>query len=127
MFGIVLLVLLVCGIAFAIILYFAVKNEEKRKAAGLPPGKYLKPTIAEVKYIGPLPSKVTSGGFVGAMIGDFLAGDIGMLVGGLAPRGSKTLYRFAVKYSDGKIIMEDCYKDSSRYVALMRFVNWDDL
>ena len=127
MFQVFGIVLLVWGIAFAVVLYFAVKNAEKRKAAGLPPGKYLKPTIVEVKYMGPLPTKVKSGGFVGAMIGDFLAGDIGMLVGGLAPRSAKTLYRFAVKYSDGKIIMEDCYENSSRYVVLMRFVNWDEI
>ena len=85
------------------------------------------PEIVEVKYLGVVTTDIKRGGFMGAMMGDFLFGDVGAVVGGLAPKGSKTLTRFAVKYDNGQVKIEDCYNKSVRYGELMRYVKWEDL
>lgn len=109
-----------------IVVYLQAKRYDKTGEVAFNPKKRW-PEIVEVKYMGPVSTEVKRGGFMGALVGNFLLGDLGLVVGGLAPRGSKTLYRFAVKYDNGKVKIEDCYNNDGRYQELMRFVNWDDL
>jgi hypothetical protein len=86
-----------------------------------------KPEIVEVKYLGAVRTDSKRGGLGGAILGGFLFGPLGVPIGGLTPKGTKTLCRFAVRYDDGEMKIQDCYKDSAQYNELMRYVLWDDL
>ena len=98
-----------------LVMYDIAKDNKKR---GIKPKRII-PLIVEVKYLGVVGTEVKRGGFMGAMIGSFWGGDLGMVVGGLAPRGVRTRCRFEVKYENGKVKIEDCYEGDGRYNELM--------
>ena len=85
------------------------------------------PEIVEVKFLGVVTTDIKRGGFMGAMLGSFWGGDLGMVVGGLAPKNSKMLCRFAVRYDNGEVKLMDCYKGSELYKKYMSYVCWEDL
>ena len=112
---------------FFIVLLLKAKQYEGTGEPTAAPVKKRRPVIVEVKYMGPVGTEVKTGGLGGAMVGGFLFGDAGAIVGGMAPKGSRTLTRFAVKYDNGRVKVEDCYSNSMRYDELMSYVRWDDL
>ena len=116
--------LLLCLVGFGLALFVATKRYQKYGPDGV---KTHRPLIEEVKYLGPVGTKVKSGGFTGALIGGMLFGDAGAIVGGMTPKGSRTIYRFAVRYDNGKVKVEDVLEGSARHDELMCHVKWEDL
>lgn len=117
--------LIISAIAFTVMglaMYDIAKDNKKR---GIKPKKLFH-AIVEVEYLGVVGTEVKQGGFMGAMIGSFLGGDLGMVVGGMAPRGIKTRCRFRIRYENGKEKTEDCYEGDGRYDQLMNIIRMQE-
>ena len=79
--------------------------------------------IVEVIPLGVVGRKNKRGGAKGALMGGFFGGVPGVAVGAALPSGpSVPVYRFAVKYGDGKVVIRECMQGSSEYKALMKRV-----
>ena len=77
------------------------------------------PAIVEVKYLGAIQTDSKRGGLGGALLGGILYGPLGVPIGGLTPKGTKTLCRFAVRYDNGDMRIQDCYEGSVQYNELL--------
>lgn len=118
-------------LVFAIIcliggLVLAAKREAKRKAAGLPPGKYLFPAVVETKYLGAV-TKDRYGNAGGALWGGLLFGPIGAILGSTRHKGTQVWHQFAVKYDNGTVKTVECLGGSQEHEMLLSFAKWDEL
>ena len=71
-------------------------------------------------------TELVKGGWLGALIGDMVADDIGALVGYTATVGTREIQRFAIHYTNGAFCVEEVEVGSRRYNELMTHVRWDD-
>ena len=81
--------------------------------------------IVEVKLLGAGSTDYRS--FGGAVVGGMVAGPIGAVIGGAHGGGGKQRQRFAVKYSDGSVVIREVRVGSSEYNNLMKHVDWDNI
>jgi len=72
-------------------------------------------------------TELVKGGWLGALIGNMVADDIGALVGYTATVGTREMQRFAVHYTNGTSRIEEVEVGSRRYNELMTHVRWDDV
>ena len=83
--------------------------------------------IVEVKLLGAGMTVQKSGGLGGFVVGSMIAGPVGGAIGASAKRNFYQRERFAVKYSDGHVEIEEVVQDSNRYKELMKYVKWEDI
>ena len=81
--------------------------------------------IIEVKLLGAGSTDYRSVG--GAVVGGMVAGPLGAVIGGAHGGGGKQRQRFAVKYSDGSVVIREVRVGSSEYNNLMKYVSWDKI
>lgn len=83
--------------------------------------------IVEVKLLGAGMTVQKSGGLGGFVVGSMIAGPVGGAIGASSKRNFYQRERFAVKYSDGRVEIEEVVQDSNRYKELMKYVKWEDI
>ena len=81
--------------------------------------------IVEVKLLGAGSEDHRSIG--GAIVGGIVAGPLGAVVGGTQGGKGKQKQRFAVKYSDGSVVIKEVRTNSAEYKNLMKYVSWEDI
>lgn len=84
-------------------------------------------TIVEVKMLGTGATSQKRGGLGGALLGGFVAGPVGAVVGATIPTNGEQKVRFAVKYGDGRVEVKELHPNSWEYKELMKHVKWEDL
>lgn len=83
--------------------------------------KYDSQTILRVFVVG-YGSQTNAGSAIGrAIVGDFIAGDVGALVGAATAKENGTT-KFRVEYADGHSTIETVKDNSSRFKTLMGYV-----
>ena len=83
--------------------------------------------IVEVKLLGAGMTVQKGGGLGGFIVGDLVAGPLGAMVGASAKHNHHQKQRFAVKYSDGHIEIEEVTRNSARFATLMKYVKWEEV
>lgn len=86
-----------------------------------------KKQIVEVKYLGAGATTQKRGGLGGAVVGGFIAGPLGAVVGASIPKNAEGLQRFAVKYGDGRVVIKEVHPNSWEYKELMKYVKWEKI
>lgn len=85
-------------------------------------------TIVEVKLIGGGSVKEHKYGAKGAVVGGLIAGVPGAIVGAALPNGKQTQkQKFAVKYQDGHVKIEEHNPGTKRYNELIAYLKWEDI
>lgn len=84
-------------------------------------------TIVEVKMLGVGATSQKRGGLGGAILGGFVAGPIGAVVGAAIPTNGEQKVRFAVRYGDGRVEVKEYHPNSWEYKELIKHVKWEDL
>ena len=128
-----LLLIIVCVIAICK-MWDSPKNQEFRQrreeeAKRVQEKRYREgKVIVEVKLLDGGSVDFKRGGLGGAMVGGLVAGPLGAMVGATAHKGRGTqLQKFAVKYSDGHVVIKECHPNSWEYKDLMKYVKWEDM
>ena len=83
--------------------------------------------IVEVKLLGAGMTVQKSGGLGGFVVGSMIAGPVGGAIGASAKHNHHQKQRFAVKYSDGHIEIEEVTRNSARFATLMKYVKWEEV
>lgn len=84
--------------------------------------------IVEVKLLGGGSTAYKHRGVSGAIVGGFFGSIPGAVVGAALPSTDGTQkQRFAVKYSDGKVVIKELHPNSWEYKELMKYVKWEDV
>ena len=99
----------------------AVKRDQEWKYAH---GK----TIVEVKLLEGGSTSYKRSGVGGAVIGGLVGGVPGAVIGAAIPSTDGTQkQKFAVKYSDGSVVIKELHPNSWEYKELMKYVKWEDV
>lgn len=112
--------LIFCGVV-GIICLICFKSEKLNSP------EFQAPTIVEVKLLNGGSTVNNRGGIGGAIVGGMVAGPIGAVVGANSSKGSQQLQKFAVKYSNGKVVIKELHPNDWEYKELMKHVKWEDL
>jgi hypothetical protein len=84
--------------------------------------------IVEVKMLGGGSTAYKHRGVGGAVVGGLIGGVPGAIVGAALPSTDGTQkQKFAVKYSDGKVVIKELHPNSWEYKELMKYVKWEDI
>jgi hypothetical protein len=68
------------------------------------------------------------GGLGGAVVGGLIGGLPGAVVGAAMPSADGTQkQKFAVKYSDGRVVIKELHPNEWEYKELMKYVKWEDI
>ena len=110
----------------------AATRQAKKRAAALERSRQARlraqsKIIVEVKLLGAGMTVQKSGGLGGFVVGSMIAGPVGGAIGATSKRNFYQRERFAVKYSDGHVEIEEVVQDSNRYKELMKYVKWEDI
>lgn len=86
------------------------------------------PTIVEVKLLAGGSTSYKRNGAGGAVIGGLVGGLPGAVIGASLPSTDGTQkQKFAVKYSDGRVVIKELHPNSWEYKELMKHVKWEDI
>ncbi len=104
------------------------KQREWEQAKKRAEQERLSRTIVEVKLLGGGSTKYKRGGLGGAAFGGFIGGAPGAIVGAVLPGGKGVQkQRFAVKYGDGHVEIQEWEIGSGTYKKLMQYVKWEEI
>lgn len=130
---VVLFMLVMAGVVIVLIAYYTLKKrppsdksfaERYEDTTGRLVSKLGK-EIVEVKLLGAGSEDHRSVG--GAIVGGIVAGPVGAVIGGTQGGKGKQKQRFAIKYSDGSVVIKEVRTSSAEFKNLMKYVSWDDL
>ena len=84
--------------------------------------------IVEVKLLDGGSTTYKRGGLGGAVVGGLIGGLPGAVVGAAMPGTDGTQkQKFAVKYSDGRVVIKELHPNEWEYKELMKYVKWENI
>lgn len=133
-FIVTLWLMVIVGTVAGLIAHYATKGKKRKTKADIK-AEYdatmgaltsrLGREIVEVKLLGAGSTDYRS--FGGAVVGGMVAGPLGAVIGGAHGGKGKQRQRFAVKYSDGSVVIKEVRVNSLEYKELMKYVSWEDV
>ena len=108
----------IAAIVGIFILIVKLDNERQKKEARL--------QISDVTYLGAQSVVTKRGGLRGAIVGDWLFGDIGALLGSAVPLEEKIQHRFIVRYENGEVKTIECFDGTELYEKLIKIAIWGE-